>query len=275
MQPVDPKISVISACYNQGRYAIEMIESVEAQTFRDFEIVIVNDGSTDDTREILGNIKNSKVRVIHTDNRGPAAARNTAIESAQAGIIMNLDADDKIAPDLLEKADRVFHSNPKAGIVYCDAECFGTRSGRFEIGDYSRESMLLDNRITSLAFFRKEDWQLAGGYSTEFRYGLEDWDFWLKIIEMGRDVVFIPDTRVFYRTYPYYSESRSGRRKSDRQKMLESQVLIFKRHHDLISSSPEAFAFYSAIEKKFINENRLIRYVKNKLYKYMRKYYWK
>jgi glycosyltransferase involved in cell wall biosynthesis len=270
-----PKISVITPCYNHGKFINEMIESVSAQTFEDYEIIIVNDGSTDNTADILNYIDNEKIKVIHTENHGPAIARNTAIRYARASVIMNLDADDKIAPDLLEKAYEVFEKISNAGIVYCDAECFGAKSGKFEIGEYTKEAMLFDNRINSLSFFRKDDWQKVGGYSDELIYGLEDWDFWLLIIELGREVIKIPGAHVYYRTYEKLAESRSGRRKTDRMKMNRSKITIFKRHEKLYSEYPGAWSHFSCIERKFKNENFLGRFLRDCKYNFMKRYYYR
>jgi len=269
MGPV-PKISIISACFNHGRFIHEMLESILKQTFQDFEVIIVNDGSTDETAEILQNITNEKVTIIHIENHGPAYARNRAIENARAPIIMNLDADDKITPGLLEKAYKVFCTNLNAGIVYCDVEYFGAKSGRYNIGEYTLESMLFDNRIISIAFFRKEDWEKAGGYSSELIYGLEDWDFWLMIIELGREVVKIPEELVYYRTYRNIEESRSGRRKKNRIKMINSLVIIFHRHEKLYSTFPSVWKYFSKIEKKMKNENYILRILRNFLYNSLR-----
>jgi glycosyltransferase involved in cell wall biosynthesis len=271
----EPEISIISACYNHGAYIGEMIESVMNQTFSNFEVIIVNDGSTDNTAQILNSIRNEKVKIIHTENRGPASARNTAIKNASAPIIMNLDADDRIAPVLLEKAYSILETNPGVGIVYTEVEFFGEKTGRFEIQDYTPESMLLDNRIVSNAFFRRDDWLATGGYSDELIYGLEDWDFWLQIIELGRDVVKINEPLVYYRTYPDPKTYRSGRRKSDRMKQLESLVIIFKRHRKLYSQFPEAWEHFSELENKLLHENKFVRYIKNNLFVFMQKYYWR
>jgi glycosyltransferase involved in cell wall biosynthesis len=267
----DPKISVITPCFNHGKFIQEMVESVLNQTFQDFEVIIVNDGSTDDTAEILRNITSEKVKIIHIENHGPAYARNLAIENARAPIIMNLDADDKIAPDLLEKAYEIFLSNENTGIVHCDAERFGAKSGKLDTGEYTLEAMLFDNRIISQAFFKREDWKIVGGYSDELIYGLEDWDFWLLIIELGRSVFKIPENLVYYRTYENPEDCRSGRRKKDRQKMLTSLVLIFHRHEKLYSACPQAWQHFSQIEKKLKNENPLLRLVKNWYYNYLEK----
>jgi glycosyltransferase involved in cell wall biosynthesis len=271
----DPNISVITACFNHGRFITEMLESVFSQTFIDYEVIIVNDGSTDDTKEVLNNISHEKVTIIHTENFGPASARNTAIKNARAPIIMNLDADDKIAPSLLEKAYQILSGNPNISIVHCDSECFGARSGKFETGQFTSESMLFDNRIISQSFFRRKDWLSVGGYSGEFNDWLEDWDFWLSIIELGGEVVKIPEKLVYYRTYKHQSESLTGIGKAERMKMKEYLIKIFHRHEGLYLKNPSAWEHFSKIERKFKNENYFVRSCKNLLYRYMQKYYWK
>jgi glycosyltransferase involved in cell wall biosynthesis len=263
-----PKISVISPCYNHGKYINEMLESIFNQTFADYEVILVNDGSTDDTREILERITHDKVKIIHTGNKGPSHARNLAVEHASAPIILNVDADDKIASTFLEKAFDLFNSDPGIGIIYCDVEFFGDRSGKFVLEDYSVENMLNDNRIVAQAFFRKEDWLLAGGYSHELIYTAEDWDFWLSIIELGRKVVKIPEPLVYYRTYKNPEESRSGRMKRDRIKVVNTLLTIFHRHEGLYNAYPLARDRVLGIERKFNNESMLERKLKNYYFRY-------
>jgi glycosyltransferase involved in cell wall biosynthesis len=271
----EPKISVITACFNHGKYINEMLESVFIQTLDDYEIIIVNDGSTDNTAEILNGIKHDKVTIIHTENNGPANARNIAIKNSRAPIIMNLDADDKIAPSLLEKAYQIFSGNPNISIVHCDSECFGAKSGKLETGEYSLESMLTDNRIISQSFFRRKEWLSVGGYSGEFNDWLEDWDFWLSIIELGGEVVKIPEKLVYYRTYKHQSESLTGIGKAERMKMKEYLIKIFHLHEGLYLKYPKVWEHFSKIERKFKKETYFFRSCKNLLYRYMQKYYWK
>jgi glycosyltransferase involved in cell wall biosynthesis len=261
-----PAISVITACYNHGRYIAEMIQSVLDQTFQDFEIIIVNDGSTDNTQDVLDSVSDSRITIVHRTNQGPAAARNTAIGIAKAELLFNLDADDKIAPDLLGKLHSAIQDNPDAGIVYSDVEIFGDRSGRFDFGRYSTAAMLNENRISSIALFRKTDWANVGGYSTDLMYGLEDWDFWLSIIGLGRKVIKIEDSVVYYRTYKRLEDSRSGRRRFDRMKANWSRVQIFKRHQRLYSSYPDAYAKMSALERKMSTESSVTKVIKNSFY---------
>ncbi len=269
-----PEISIITACFNHGRYINDMLESVFNQTFQDYEVIIVNDGSTDDTAQILQEIIHDKVLVIHTENRGPAAARNLAIKNARAPLILNLDADDKIAPEYLVKAYHIFQNNPNIGIVSGDAELFGARSGKFVIGEYTLKDMLLGNRINSQSFFRKIDWTEVGGYSDDLVHGLEDWDFWLRLIELGREPYKINENLIFYRVYKNLALSRSGRRKLDRSKILESVVIIYRRHKKLISTFPDVEEKYLRIERRFKHENFIIKSIKNFLNRYYQKYFW-
>jgi hypothetical protein len=261
-----PAISVITACYNHGRYIGEMIQSLLDQTFQDFEIIIVNDGSTDNTQGVLDSVSDGRITIVHTTNQGPAAARNIAADMAKAPLLFNLDADDKIAPDLLEKAYSASQNNPDVGIIYCDVELFGDRTGRLDTGRYSTEAMLIENRITSIALFRKADWMAVGGYSTELVYGLEDWDFWLGIIGLGREVVKISDSSSYYRTYKTLESSRSGRRRFDRTKANWSRVQVFKRHQGLYSSYPDVFEKMSALERQMNTESPVAKGIKNSLY---------
>ncbi|MDD5599140.1 MAG: glycosyltransferase family A protein [Victivallaceae bacterium] len=263
-------ISVIIACYNHGEYIEEMLESVFAQTFTEFEVIIVNDGSTDDTRKLLDRIRHPRLTVIHTGNHGPSHARNLAITHAAAEIIMNLDADDKIATTLLEKAYQAFADNPNAGIVYSDAEFFDGKSGIFEL-DYSPRNMLYENRIISQAFFRKEDWQITGGYCEQLRFGLEDWDFWLSILELDRKVVKIPEALVFYRAYRDCRKCRSGRLLESRTRQMETWLTIFRRHQQLFASYPEDWGNFVARAQKIENETFLVRSLKDLYYYILRR----
>ena len=116
-----PKVSIIIPCYNYGQYIDEAVDSVLAQTFQDFEIIIVNDGSTDEfTNKKLENYNKPKTTVYFTKNQGVSAARNYAIEKSSGEYILPLDADDKIHSDYIKEAVDVLEANNEIGIVYCE-----------------------------------------------------------------------------------------------------------------------------------------------------------
>jgi len=195
-----PKVSVVIPCYNQGKYLEEAVESVLNQTFQDFEIIIVDDGSTDDsTKNVLKNYQKPKTKVIHTDNKGLASARNRGIQEAKGEYILPLDADDKIGREYLEEAVKILDKNRDIGIVYCEAVYFGAQDGLLILPEYSLEKILTKNIIFCSALFRKQHWEIVGGYNINMVYGLEDWDFWLSLIELGLKIYRIPKVLFHYR----------------------------------------------------------------------------
>ena len=195
-----PKVSVVIPCYNQGAYLDEAVESVLAQTFQDFEILVVDDGSTD--AETINKLKDAvwpRTRVIRTENQGLSAARNNGIREAKGAYILPIDADDKIGPGYLDDAVRILDRHPEIGIVYCEAAYFGIRNGRWCLPDYSPDQLLLQNVIFCSALFRRADWEKVGGFNVNMVYGWEDWDFWLALIRLGVKVYRIPNVHFFYR----------------------------------------------------------------------------
>lgn len=198
-----PKLSVIIPCHNQGRYIDEAVGSVLDQTYQDFEIIIVNDGSTEEfTNRLLAKYEKAKTKVVYTHNQGLPSARNTGIDAASGRYILPLDADDKIGREYLKEAVAVLDDDPDIGIVYSNAEFFGAREGRWSLPEYSLPLMLAVNVIFCSGVFRKEDWEKAGGYDPRMKYGYEDWDLWLSLIERGKRVYRIPEVLFYYRIKP-------------------------------------------------------------------------
>jgi glycosyltransferase involved in cell wall biosynthesis len=224
-----PKVSVIIPCFNLGKYIHEAIDSILAQTFQDFEIIVVNDGSTDaETNLILERLDKSRAKVIKTDNQGLSRARNNGIAQASGYYILPLDADDRIDSTYLEKAVKILDQNKNVGIVYCQAEFFGEENFKWDLPAYQLSKILIDNLIFASAFFRKEDWQAVGGYKPTMIYGWEDYDFWLSIIELKREVYRIPEYLFYYR-----KRSDSMAHVMSREQLFYSYGEIVKNHQKL------------------------------------------
>lgn len=195
-----PKVSVVIPCYNQGNYVDEAVESVLNQSYRDFEIVIVNDGSSDSvTEQVLANYDLPEIRVIHTQNQGLASARNSGIREAMGEYILPLDADDKIGREYLEKSVSILDACQDIGIVYCEAAYFGFDNALWPLPECTTEKMLTANLVFCTALFRKSEWEKAGGYNINMVYGWEDWDFWLSLIALGKKIYRIPQVLFYYR----------------------------------------------------------------------------
>jgi glycosyltransferase involved in cell wall biosynthesis len=177
-----PRVSVIIPCFNDGAFIDEAVNSVLRQTYRDVEIIIVDDGSDGETRERLQTYKQPSIRVIFKSHEGVATARNLAVGQASGEFILPLDADDRIHETYIEKAIRVMESDDDIGIVYCRAVLFGEQTGMWDLPEYSFERILLQNMIFCSALMRKADLEKVGGYNTNMTSGYEDWDLSLSLI---------------------------------------------------------------------------------------------
>lgn len=206
-----PKVTVAIPCFNHGAFLAETLDSVEAQTFTDYEIIIVNDGSTDrETLEFLETLIRPKTRLISTVNLGVAAARNRAIAEALGEYVLPLDADDKIAPNYIEKAVSILEAKPEVGIVYTDQILFGAKQGLLVLPPYNRRRLLVENLIHASAVFRKSLWAEVGGYSEKMTRGWEDWDFWIAVSELGAAVVKLDEPLFYYRINHASRDSAMG-----------------------------------------------------------------
>ncbi|MGQ9689521.1 MAG: glycosyltransferase family 2 protein, partial [Desulfobaccales bacterium] len=178
-----PRVSVVIPCYNYGRYLPEAVASVVAQTYQDFEIIIVNDGSTDNTKEVaqqlIASYPQYRLSLINQKNSGqPAISRNCGIREARGEFILCLDAEDLIAPTMLEECLRLLEQNPEVAIAYTDRLDFDGIDQVVLAGDYDFSRLCSANHISYCAFFRKAVWEAVGGYRTNVK-GVEDWDFWI------------------------------------------------------------------------------------------------
>lgn len=199
-----PKVSIIIPCYNQGKYVAEAINSALRQTFKDIEIVCVNDGSTDNSVEIIKSFENKYKNLIflnNEENRGVIYSRNFAIKNCNGTYILPLDADDIIEPTYVEKAVKILDNNPNIGIVYCKAKIFGNYNKYWNLKPFNKSDILYENCIFCSALFRKSDFLKIGGYNNNMKYGCEDYDLWLSFIEQGLEVFQINEILFSYRQY--------------------------------------------------------------------------
>jgi glycosyltransferase involved in cell wall biosynthesis len=199
--PARPSVAVVVPVFNPGALLVETVESIRRQT-HPCELILVDDGSTDaDTLEALASLDTVDVRVMRQENSGPGSARNTGIRATRATYILPVDADDLIEPDYVEQAVELLESRPDVGVVYCRADRFGDAQGLWELPPFDPAAMAVDNIVFATAMFRRADWELVGGYDETLRRGGEDWDFWLSLIELGRQVVQLPDVLFHYRIH--------------------------------------------------------------------------
>ena len=188
-----PLISVIIPCYNSGLYLLDAVDSVREQSYANYEIIVVDDGSTNkETIRILNDIdKNSfGIKVSHQKNAGLSNARNHGVEIASGEYIVCLNCDDMLAREYLEKITQTFLSdrNDKLGFVTTWVRDFGIRSEMRETSDYNPVKLLVENVIHAGTAFKKEAWARVGGYKDGMSDGYDVWEFWISLTEAGYEI---------------------------------------------------------------------------------------
>ena len=231
------KVSIVIPCYNAAEFLAETMQSALAQTYPDIEIVIVDDGSPDQaTRELLEQASWPRTRIIHQANAGPAAARNRAVREATGTYILPLDADDTIEPEYVAKAVEILDARPEVGVVYCKANKFGAEQGPWGLPDYTLRELVIDNVIFVTSLYRKADWQAVGGYDERLRHGVEDYDFWVKIVHLGREVVQLNEYLFNYRIQ---QKSRTTSFQNGRANVVATYAEIFRANRDFYAKHAE------------------------------------
>ena len=164
-------VSVVIPCYNYAAYLPDAVNSVVNQTYREFEIIIVNDGSSDNSLEVAARLAagspDCRIRVIDQKNQGVAASRNNGIGLASGRYVMSLDADDWLEPTYLEETVSVLEEG--ADIAYTSLRMFGESSDIFLSWEFSPARLRRGNYINTHALYRRECWARAGGFSPPLR----------------------------------------------------------------------------------------------------------
>lgn len=194
-------VSVIIPCYNSAHFIADAINSVIHQSYVNWELIIVDDGSTDALDAVVAPFLNQDARIqyVKKKNGGLGSARNFGIQHAIGTYILPLDADDTFEPSFIEKAVSLFLNNHNLKVVYCDAVFFGARKGVWSLKDYTYKDLLLSNMIFATCMYRREDYENVGGYDETILY--EDWDFWLRLLKDGGEVYKIPEVLFNYRQH--------------------------------------------------------------------------
>jgi len=203
----NPTVSVIIPTYNRAHLVGRAIRSVLNQTYQDFEIIVVDDGSTDNTEEVVKGFNDDRIRYIrHDENRGGAAARNTGIKAAQGEYIAFLDSDDEWLPEKLERQVKAFEkSDSRVGVIYTGSIAVsqnGEATTDYKApklrGSILRE-LLISNQIIgggSNVMVKRELLKKLGGFD-EALPSCQDWDLWLRLASICQfDFVDAPLVRV-------------------------------------------------------------------------------
>ena len=220
-----PRVSVVMPVFDAGRDLEQAVRSVTGQSFRDRELVIVDDGSRDPTTLALldAAARRPGVAVHRTPNRGPAAARNLAIERARGAYILPLDADDWLEPAFLERTVPVLDAEPAIGVVHTWVGLAGEHHGTWRTGPFELPALLARCTVHVTSLYRREVWTQAGGYDPRFVEASEDWDLWISAAAQGWRGHCVPEVLAYYRRGPR-SRERAARQPGVARRRMQTLV---------------------------------------------------
>ena len=218
-------VSIIIPIYNMAKYLHETLDSVLASDYPNFEVILMDDGSTDNSLDIAKEYAEKDARVsVHTQsNSGPCVARNNAISLSHGEYILPVDADNRISPTFISHAVVELERDPDVKVVCPRAEFIGDRSGEWKLPPFSLKLLARKNMIDTCALYRKTEWERVGGYCEEI-IAREDWEFWISVLKDGGKVVRLPQIELYYRV-------RAGsKRIVDRSLKPHVTKVLNKRH---------------------------------------------
>jgi glycosyltransferase involved in cell wall biosynthesis len=244
-----PKVSVIIPTYNSAQYVGAAVDSVLAQTFTDYETIVVDDGSTDETREVLQRYAR-RITYIYQENRERSAARNAGINASSGKYIAFLDADDLWMPHKIERQVAVLDENPTVALCYCQASyidpngspvqflgswIYGDRESKMVVADKSRE-LMLGNVVFgggSTPMVRRSLLEEVGLFDETLSYP-EDWDLWIRLSRKG-PFAYIPEPLACYRVYGWHKvlvQQASERLVAQHLRVIEKAVATWHGETD-------------------------------------------
>jgi len=228
----NPLVTIITPTYNRAAFLPQAIDGVLAQTYENFELIIVDDGSTDNSPEILSEYqsKDERIRVYRQENQGQSIARNKAITEARGEFICFLDSDNYWAPDKLEQQLNLFETNPSVDVIYGDIVTVDENSIELSRKNMKRYSgnisrwMLRDNCVSmNTAMARRRCFDEMGGMSGQRRVA-DDYDLWLRFSARYR-FLYVPEYWAYYRVM----EDQISSDKTARFESNEAIIRDFRR----------------------------------------------
>ena len=248
-----PKVSVIMPTYNRARFIAESIQSVLAQTFTDFEIIVVDDGSRDNTREVVNSFRDSRITYIYQKNRGVSVARNTGIKAANGEYFIFLDSDDVLLKGAIEKRVKVMDRHPEVGFSYGQTYLMDARGRVFGLwklrrgnsgirrGTEELRDFLMGNHVPTLTVMVRGSCLFAVGlFDLTFSAGSEDLELWIRLAKKY-SAAYLAEPLAKYRIH---QSSITVERKMDEEVKTKSRIL------ESILDDPELGHLYTPLRSK-------------------------
>ena len=223
-----PSISVVIRCHNYGRFLGEALSSVEAQTVSVDEVVVVNDGSTDETQAVLEDHRSRRPDLVVLERQpaqGPARSFNDGVARSSGDLVVALDADDRFSPDYVERLAAAL-LDPDVDFAYGGDSVFGAKHHRRPPKPFDRDELMVESYVNVSSMFRRWVFDATGGFRPEFDdIGLEDWEFWVHAVEQGAVGCAVEDAWLEYRRHAEGSRNTIRRRRA-----LRAHLRVWRLH---------------------------------------------
>jgi glycosyltransferase involved in cell wall biosynthesis len=249
-------ISIVIPCYNDWQYVEEAVNSALNQSYRNIEVIVVDDGSDAKTKGVLKGLESKITKLITQENQGQSKARNIGIREAKGEYVLVLDSDDFIESGYCEKIVASLQSDENIKLVVCQTNlCFenGETKKYLPKGGYI-EDFLFSNAATGTSAFRIKDWKECGGYDETMKKGFEDWEFFIRLLKEGGYCFVIPEVLYHYRKR---NNSTTSTANSKKHELLR---YIFNKNRDLYTENFEQYTDYllTLIQKEEIDKKKKI-----------------
>lgn len=218
----DITVSIIIPNYNYSRYVGEAIESALMQSVPPLEVIVVDDGSTDDS---VARIQKYPVKLIEQQHEGVITAKNKGAGISQGQFILFLDADDILRKDALKEYLTAYKDNKGAAFFYSDMNCFGTINGKYKSIKFNIKALRECNYIHNSSLIKREVFTEVNGYNHSMSKGFEDWDLYLSFAEREFKGVYVPKILLDYRQH-----DDSSRNQMDYETKNQLILLLYNRH---------------------------------------------
>lgn len=222
----DDLLSIVIPCYNDHAYITTAVNSALHQTWEPKEIILVDDGSSIRTKEVLNKLKSEKLKIVTQNNKGTSAARNIGIEKARGKYILVLDSDDYFDTKFSQKAIDIINSQPDVKIITCYGRWFisDNNSVIHKPAGGNINNFLYECGAFGSVLFLKKDWKAVDGYDEQMKLGYEDWEFYIRLLEPGGKAIVIPEILFHYRN------KENSRNSWANNKKYEIWKYIFLKH---------------------------------------------
>lgn len=225
---IKSNVSVVIPCFNDSEFVEQAIDSILSQTYKCHEIIVVDDGSNKETKDVLKSISSKITKLITQENQGQSTARNVGIRESKGEYVLVLDSDDYFESTFIEKAVLALQET-NIKIVACYIVRY---MNAIKIDEYHHQGgdlsvIILNNQATGSVMFRKEDFTKVGGYDESMRQGFEDWEFYIRVLKSGGLFYIIPEPLFNYNMRVYSTTSRAN--------LIKYELLhyIYLKHRDI------------------------------------------